>query len=386
MPVEIIKRIKAELEAARVFAPEQISLQYSYDRNRELDHLYPFNLFNGKWFVNGNGGGGCRLDGQIAVFQWITRRLFTGSTPEEIVAIAEDQILANSLNVWEITKVAGITVADIVELTNDAWLFPNKQLPDTPTKKSAFVEWISMIGQPIQTDTAALVRQFAASPIYIDANDDKLRSELETSRMAEQTARSDFIHRLKYALLLQGNGPVEMEITYAATGEDNIIPAGSGTWSMLHSSHIFQNQTPDVPQTLYWLRKIEEFNKPSAMYLAIERLGRARGGFDAVNKIIDLGMALEIALMHDDQNAKEEITAKTGLRAGWLLGTTPEERLAIKRSASKLYGARSKAVHTGKVDAKLDLTTADQLVVSVLKKILDRGAFPEWDALVFGAV
>lgn len=383
--LELVRSIKHDLDGVGFeITPEQIKFDYVVEKNIQLSGLHPFSLLNDKWFINGNNDGGFRTEGSSFVSQWVLSLLLAGETPEAIIATAEDQIVANALEVWEVCKVAGITTAEVMQITEDAWIYPNTELPVAPQGDYVFLDW-SMFGRPVRTDTAALVRRFPVSPIYADADQRDFIEEIGKSRIAGYSERHDFRMLLKYALILQGPGPVEMESVYATTAEDNILPVASGVMSTLNSSHIFTNEVPDATATVHFLNQLRNFSKPAAMFLAVERLGRARGGYDAVNKTIDLGMALEIALMHDDQNAKEEITAKTGLRAGWLLGTTPEERLAIKRRTAKIYSARSKAVHTGKAEPKLDINDADALVTSVLKSLLARGAFPDWDTLVFGA-
>jgi hypothetical protein len=99
-----------------------------------------------------------------------------------------------------------------------------------------------------------------------------------------------------------------------------------------------------------------------------------------------LGIAAEIALMHDQGSDNSEITHKIGNRAAWLLGREHSEREVIIDEMKKLYRARSQAVHRGKLSSSstIDLAAADRLVTRALIAILERGRFPDWNSLTMG--
>ncbi len=101
-------------------------------------------------------------------------------------------------------------------------------------------------------------------------------------------------------------------------------------------------------------------------------------------------MAAEIVLMHEKSgggDGKSEITAKISSRGAWLLGRTGPERLVISKELKALYSARSKVVHTGRASDKLAqaLPSFDRLVARILRELLRRRKFPDWNHLTFGA-
>ncbi len=128
---------------------------------------------------------------------------------------------------------------------------------------------------------------------------------------------------------------------------------------------------------------------------AMLRLAEAWGGWHREERAIDLGISLEAVLTYtpdgqsDDNN---EISYKLGVRASWLMGANPADRLAVFKKIRRLYRLRSQAAHTGNVKTKpetwraLDeeieagIALACQIVVAVLA----RGAWPNWDELVLG--
>jgi hypothetical protein len=137
------------------------------------------------------------------------------------------------------------------------------------------------------------------------------------------------------------------------------------------------------------LEKLAKFRHPTALLLAVDRLGRSRISFRPVDRIIDLGMALEIALMHGEGDGKSEITTKIAARAGWLGGNSVGERRANGEIAKKIYAARSTAVHEGQLSTKAlaklgELRSIDDFITGILNTILTRESFPDWVDLTFG--
>ena len=128
---------------------------------------------------------------------------------------------------------------------------------------------------------------------------------------------------------------------------------------------------------------------------AMLRLAEAWRGWHREERAIDLGISLEAVLTYtpdgqpDDNN---EISYKLGVRASWLIGANPADRMAVFRKIRRLYRFRSQAAHSGKVKTKpetwraLDeeieagIALAGQIVLAVLA----RGAWPNWYELVLG--
>lgn len=84
--------------------------------------------------------------------------------------------------------------------------------------------------------------------------------------------------------------------------------------------------------------------------------------------------------------AKAEITNKIAARGAWLVGESVGHRLTLFKTFSDLYAARSTTVHTGNASGKIvaQMPDFDAAVLGVVRALLDRGAFPDWKALVLG--
>ena len=128
---------------------------------------------------------------------------------------------------------------------------------------------------------------------------------------------------------------------------------------------------------------------------SLTRLGIAKARFDAQEKALDLGIALEMVLLNAE-NKGEEITSQLSnhfrTRGAWLLGDTSERRQSLHRTLGAIYNNRSKVAHNGfseellKAQAKGDavvppdhFTIAEEIIRSI---ILDGP--PTWSSLVMG--
>lgn len=109
-----------------------------------------------------------------------------------------------------------------------------------------------------------------------------------------------------------------------------------------------------------------------------------------VDAFINLGTALESLYLDGSDNS--ELGYKLALRAAWHLGNNAEERYSLKQEFSRMYGLRSRAVHTGdpdKVKTTPEFTaTAQKRCLESIIRIIRDGRFPDredWERLVVGS-
>ena len=118
----------------------------------------------------------------------------------------------------------------------------------------------------------------------------------------------------------------------------------------------------------------------------IARWVRSKQGRGDVDAFIDIGIALESLYLSDQGTA--ELRHRLALRAAWHLGASVEDRKAIMGDMRKIYSLRSRAVHSGVVpstEATTRLRTrAEQLALTAIRKVIERGSFPDWERIVLG--
>ena len=128
--------------------------------------------------------------------------------------------------------------------------------------------------------------------------------------------------------------------------------------------------------------------KRSTLELGVSRLAgsiqRAAGRFGVQDRILDVAIALEV-MYQLARGGRFTLTT----RAGHFLADETEERLRVAERAAALYKTRNSIVH-GNVEqtkegyTQMAATAADgtDLGRETLWKLLDQGAFPDWERLI----
>lgn len=132
-------------------------------------------------------------------------------------------------------------------------------------------------------------------------------------------------------------------------------------------------------------------NENARMLRIFRRLSQAKRGLQIEDRILDLGIAMEMLLL-DDNSSREQLTLSFRLRGCWLLGSSPDERGEIYARLKELYNYRSDVAHSGLLcrgnSNKIarvyeDFPTYRSLAERVCRKILKDGK-PDWDKVVLG--
>ena len=115
---------------------------------------------------------------------------------------------------------------------------------------------------------------------------------------------------------------------------------------------------------------------------------------------IDLGIAAE-ALLTQDRDIDPSISFTLRARGTLLLGGTPVERRRTYEALKDLYELRSKVAHEGSIvdrtniphserdrgrlgKASTTVRSGETVCIALIRKIIETGQFPSWDALLFG--
>ena len=129
--------------------------------------------------------------------------------------------------------------------------------------------------------------------------------------------------------------------------------------------------------------------------IPIDRSIKSKIDRDPVDKMIDLGIALEALYLSD---IHEELTFRLRVRAAWYLGKDKEHRKELLKQFRDIYSCRSSAVHNGKLDdmarfgeesippSDFIKRTQDLCRESIIKMLNDK-RFPDsdyWDSLIVG--
>lgn len=390
LPLEEVLRIaKIELEINRSLPIETKSRRFDLPEYhtslmleaRLFDH-FPFSqLQEGVVWCST----GCSGPQRATALQWVARQLIADVAAASIIEAAEKQYAENGYDALEITKVTGVEVEDIVKITEDYELWPHSKLPSDFRNQLLFGD----VGAPfVSVSTCALVHRFrhekAIDPDYNGPTVDWTKDRFVVSNKSRAEKRLN----IQRAMILSGDGPVGMPSTYCRAATDNLLDVDR-QYSGIFDATGLRSIKPNIEAIRKNLRLLESFNRPGALCVAIDRLGKARSWQSNVDKALDFGMALEIVLMHENGNNNDgngEITYKVSLRAACLVGSQQADRNEIFEKTKKLYGHRSAAAHSGRLKKENEFMPdeVNAFVTNVLSEILQRGDFPSWRDLVLG--
>ena len=140
-------------------------------------------------------------------------------------------------------------------------------------------------------------------------------------------------------------------------------------------------------------------NDREKLQIPIDRWVESKTNRSRIDKIIDLGIALE-ALYLSDIDETTEVSFRLRLHAAWHLGENEEDRRQLMKEFGEIYDWRSKVVHTGKLpekrvsrkkrrpftrqEVRQFIENAQDRCRESILKILEAGKFPDWSSLILG--
>jgi hypothetical protein len=383
--IEILESVAAEL--APLNRAKHFGLWYQDTVPRltaALTQEQPFSDVRSVWIYTGDGGGFATTP---RFGEWAIDLLLENKTPEAVIAAFLAEVERNATNYIDVSPLFCVQVDSYEELGEGIALVPEPEglIP-------AHLHRVPFRPVEVRAGTSFLYQSFRVTPAF-----ERCRGEESARARASVTApeaiqRDEVRKRLRLACLLVSAGPVELSLTVPRPENGALFVAGKGqlsAWPFNPRSvaalpiDCFPVKSVAVKHVFELLGK---FRHVGSLARAIDRLGRARLAASPVDRALELGIAAEIGLMHDQQTDNSEITHKIGSRAAWLLGRNPSDREGVFREIKALYRARSHAVHRGELSSQsaVDLATSDRLVTRALIAILERGGFPDWNSLIMG--
>lgn len=344
-----------------------------------LSQVAPFSAFATSWIFTGDGGGAL-VGGRFGA--WAIDRLLEKKTPEDIIVLFEAEVARNAAIYEDVSPVLGIALSEPCDLGGGVRLVPASDDVLSPIDYRWRHSWPNM-----PSGTGYLVQFYSVTPAF----EPRIGKEKDAAGASEtlppSTVRDAVRRRCRLACILGSAGGVALPMSVTLADRQAVLAIDGTSSGRPFDAHPLVAFPADLDTIKRTFAQLASFPDGDALARAVDRLGRSRLAIHPVDRALDLGMAAEIVLMHDQGTSNTEITFKIASRAAWLLGADAAERAAIFEQIKHLYQARSQAVHSGVLSSqsKVDLDVADQLVARVARAILERGGFPDWLALTMGA-
>jgi len=328
--------------------------------------------------------------------------------PDECLNELLDTIRRNESPITEIVPIWGISPKSSFDLGNGLMVVPVGDLPRSPLKDLLMGkrrhQFSFDIANSFARPGAAMIRETKDGPLYVKPAEmfkppEKPRQTNSIASRAQEIAEVIALLTPKPIFVLghwyqrPENTPLLGHIgQYAGPSKNRpfcfpIEPQDYLTAAIASLVGQYESLSSDVRKRL---------RTPLA------RLNQSRRHlqYDTVeDAALDLGIAAEALLTQDrDQDAPISYTLR--MRGTLMLGGTPEERRENYAKLRDLYSLRSRVAHEGSIvdDPRSASTKArDELAkarercksgqsvcAELIREVIRRGSFPDWDQLVFG--
>ncbi|MBB6255300.1 hypothetical protein [Nitrospirillum iridis] len=316
---EILETAAAELAA--ISRPKLYSFwrQEAEPRvHHALAEVEPFSAFQCVWIYTGDGGG---IIATPRFGAWAIDMLVEKKEPDAILAAFTAEVDLNTASYHDISPVLGVQIDERCDLGDGAALVPAPE-----DALASVMRWSPYQPPYLPAGTALFLQPFTVTPAFERAGKDGIPQGKQSTTVPPSSYRYEQRERVRLACLLAGAGPVELPLTVSQPESSTptlFVGGGGNLMARPAAAHPFVPYPIDRLAILRAFDLLGEFRELDSLVRAIDRLGRARLAASPVDRALDLGIAAEIALMHDHKQNNAEITQKIGSRAAWLLGRTP---------------------------------------------------------------
>lgn len=254
-----------------------------------------------------------------------------------------------------------------------------------------------------------LIIDYTVSPLFCKPSVKSIEGVDISDRFEIKIKSAEFpnfdVDKFYHALSLIANYAVKPLFQWQYIGEDELFKVGDW-WDtklmrprvMIDSGsgiHVINETDIDKAKCLYPLLTNPSSNIGEKLQIPIDRWIKSKASGNLVDKIIDLGIALEALYL--SEGTREQLTLQFRLRASWHLGKDKEHRKRLMDEFKAIYDLRSQAVHSGTLPDKVQIRKGEERVATSefipkvqdlcrasIIKILEEGKFPDWNNLILG--
>lgn len=300
---------------------------------------------------------------------------------------------AESVPVTRVLWVLGMGAVSSVAVSGDYVIRPIHEMPDSGQKERFLRNARHFFPGRAPAAECAITKVSHAKKV---TRPDEQLDQDEAQRLHETDRRMEEIAWLLNALdgvccvPFITSGHVESNIPFGPFG-------GTGTTGrVLDAPGMARTTLPDrsaeaIDELLGDYDRLDEHERTRIQRI-LSRLCQAKRSLLIEDKILDLGIAMEMLLLQDNTN-REQLALAFRLRGCWLLGLSPAERKMIYEQLKELYKYRSEVAHSGVLQkgnpAEMNKVGTrfpgyQSLAERTVRRIMKMGK-PDWESLTIGA-
>lgn len=323
-------------------------------------------ILEGKMISRGSGAHAFEVKTLAMWFLWCANEFGLENAEKYLNSFLDDDVIPVMNTLW----VIGIEIDQPIQLSGGYEILPIADLPDSRDKEQFLQSRFDNFVQPRPIPVSAIVR---ACRVKKALSDDDFVSDKKDVEFWQSNRR---LHEI--ALLLNTLDGISCLPYYSTSYSYPTTPfgpfGGSGGGSPIYDvlgHKIIKLTSSDqiaIDELIKSYDKLSEPEKKRFQRL-LDRLSQAKRRTQIEDKILDLGITLEMLLLEDNSN-NDQLSLSFRLRGSWLLGETKEERLKIYEQLKAIYIYRSQVAHSGV------LGKGDARKINVVRE-----AFPEYQSL-----
>jgi hypothetical protein len=298
----------------------------------------------------------------------------------------------SSVTVMNTLWVIGVQVTQPIKLDEGFEILPIENLPDS-REKEMFIQDRFKHSMPSRT--------FPASAIIYPCKVNKTKKSDGFMDSDEDQEFWQASHRLyEIALLLNAIDGISCLPYFSTSYAYPTTPfgpfGGSGGGFSLYDvlgysmSQLTPNDLPLINELIREYGKLPDSEKMRFRRI-LSRLSQAKLRNQIEEKILDLGITLEMLLLEDNKN-NDQLSLSFRLRGSWLLGKTEKDRMVIYKQLRDIYSYRSQVAHTGilcsgdssKIKKVQDLFPQYLSLAEQICRYMLKNGKPNWNEVVLG--
>ncbi|RPJ23697.1 MAG: hypothetical protein EHM33_20150 [Chloroflexi bacterium] len=344
---------------------------------------------NGKLISHGSGAQAFHIRALAMWFLWCANQYGSENARNHLDSFLDSEEISAHNTLW----VLGIEVDQPIVLRDGYTLQSINHMPDSRDKES-FLQARSKLTAPQTPAPVCAITKACRVQKAHDGNDPPLSS----GGWQEFVKVSRRLHDIAFILnTLNGISCLPYYSTSYVDPTTPLGPFGGSGGGMLVSDVLTHELTklPSESSALIdnVLMKYDKLNHSEKMRTEriLNRLSQAKRRTQIEDKILDLGIALEMLLLQDNSN-REQLSLSFRLRGSWLMGQSPEDRHEKYLQLRDIYSYRSDVAHGGVLcggeEAKIESVRRSfpeyqRLAEDICRKIITDGK-PHWTRLILG--
>lgn len=343
----------------------------------------------GKMISRGSGAQTFEVKTLTMWFLWCANEFGPESAEEHLNLFLDTDVVPVVNTLW----VIGIKVNQPIQLNGGYEILPIENLPDSREKEQFLQSRFGYVMQPKLVPASAIIYPCKVKKAI---NSDDLVSNEEDVEFKQSS------HRLyEIALLLNALDGISCLPYYSTSYAYLTTPFGpfssSGGGSSIYDvlGHNTAQLAPDgrtvIDALIKNYDKLPDFEKMRFQRI-LNRLSQAKRRNQIEDKILDLGITLEMLLLEDNKN-NDQLSLSFRLRGSWLLGETKEDRLKIYKQLRDVYDYRSQVAHSGvlckgdsrKIKSVQESFPEYQSLAERICRIILKNGKPDWNKIILNA-